>query len=175
MHVAPLVLDVELYMQHHPGMANRKQTLADDQRMEEMACGCVLTRARLISRVLTGIYDEALRPFEMGSPQFALLIVISKLAPASRADIGRFNHLDRSTLTRNLQLLLSGGWIKETSRMDGGRGRPIALTEAGRRLIIDAAPAWEAAQAKAKEALGEQAFKTLMRVGDSMMTLPEPA
>jgi DNA-binding MarR family transcriptional regulator len=153
-------------------MASRKQIDANDQVMAEMACGCVLTRARLIARVVTGIYDEALRPFEMGSPQFSLLIVISKIAPASRADIGRFNQLDRSTLTRNLQLLLAGGWIRETSRLDGGRGRPIVLTEAGRRLIVDAAPAWRSAQAKAEEALGKQGFKTLMQVGDGLLNLP---
>jgi len=153
-------------------MVSRKRIAADDKVMEEMACGCVLTRARLISRVVTGIYDEALRQFDMGAPQFSLLVVISKLAPASRADIGRFNQLDRSTLTRNLRLLLAGGWIRETPRVSGGRGRPIVLTDAGRQLIIDAAPAWRSAQAAAEEALGKQGFKTLMHVGDGMMNLP---
>jgi DNA-binding MarR family transcriptional regulator len=166
-------LDRMLYMQHDWAMA--KKQIAYDQISNEMACGCVLTRARLISRVVTGIYDEALRPFEMGSPQFSLLVVISKLAPASRADIGRFNQLDRSTLTRNLQLLLAGGWIRETARTTGGRGRPIVLTDAGRKLIVDAAPAWQSAQVKAEEALGKRAFKTLMQVGDGMMNLPQPS
>ena len=142
--------------------------------MADMACGCVLTRTRLIARVVTNIYDDALRPFGLGSPQFSLLVVISELAPASRADIGRFNQLDRSTLTRNLQLLLAGGWIEEVAKVEGGRGRPIGLTAAGRKLVVDAAAAWQSAQASAREVLGRPAFETLMRVGDGMMGRPAP-
>ena len=173
--VCSKVLDTELYMQHDGCMAIRKGTASDDQVIADMACGCVLTRTRLISRVVTSIYDEALRPFGMGSPQFSLLIVISKLAPVSRADIGRFNQLDRSTLTRNLQLLLAGGWIQEIAKVNGGRGRPIVLTATGRKLILDAAPAWQRAQAEAQETLGKRAVQTLMQVGDGMMNLPLPA
>ena len=162
-------------MQQYARMATRKSSIDEDQLMADMACGCVLTRTRLIARVVTNLYDDALRPFGMGSPQFSLLIVISKLAPANRADIGRFNQLDRSTLTRNLQLLLAGGWIEEVSKVDGGRGRPIVLTATGRKLIIDAAPAWQGAQARAEDVLGRAALETLMRVGDGMMGLPASA
>jgi hypothetical protein len=49
----------------------------------EMNSGCVLMRARLISRVLTAMYDEALRPFGIGSPQFALLVIIFGIQPAT--------------------------------------------------------------------------------------------
>jgi hypothetical protein len=38
-----------------------------------MARDCLLMRTRLVSRVVTSIYDEALRPFGIVSPQFALL------------------------------------------------------------------------------------------------------
>jgi hypothetical protein len=52
---------------------------------------CVLLRTRLISRVITGIYDEKLRRFGIGSIQFALLVVIRQIEPATRAEIGRLN------------------------------------------------------------------------------------
>lgn len=153
-------------------MDAKRRVERERQVLAEMACDCVLTRARLVSRVLTSIYDEALRPYGMGSPQFSLLIVISKLAPASRADIGRFNQLDRSTLTRNLQLLMTGGWIAETTAEAGQRGRPIVLTDAGRRLVLEAAPAWRAAQARARDVLGQTAFDALMDVGDGLLNAP---
>jgi hypothetical protein len=35
--------------------------------------------SRLISRVITGIYDEKLRPFGIGSVQLALLVVIQQI------------------------------------------------------------------------------------------------
>jgi DNA-binding MarR family transcriptional regulator len=117
----------------------------------EISRDCLLTRTRRISRVLTGIYDDKLRPFGINSPQFTLLAVVSRLGAASRADIGRANHQERSTLTRNLQLMLSEGWIKE---VQAGR-RQIALTTTGRNLLHRAAPAWRAAQEQAKTILGK--------------------
>src|SRR5271155_4693305 len=100
-----------------------------------MASTCVLMRMRLISRVLTGFYDEELRPFGIGSPQFALLGAISMIEPATRAEIGRFHHQDRSTLTRNLKIILSEGWAEEVLDEGGGRGRPIVLTKKGKVLM----------------------------------------
>jgi hypothetical protein len=75
----------------------------------EMASTCVLMRTRLISRVITGIHDEKLRPFGIGSAQFAMLVMIYQIEPATRAKIGRSQHQDRSTLTRNLKVILAEG------------------------------------------------------------------
>jgi DNA-binding MarR family transcriptional regulator len=79
----------------------------------EIARNCLLTRTRQISRVVTAIYDEAMRPFGINSSQFTLLVLIMELGPLSRSDLGRRNHHDRSTLTRNLQPLISQGWVSE--------------------------------------------------------------
>ena len=62
-----------------------------DDVIVEIGSAYVLMRARLISRVLTAIYDEALRPLEIGSPQFSLLVIISEIEPAIRAEIGRYH------------------------------------------------------------------------------------
>lgn len=100
-------------------------------------------------------YAEALRPFGIVSPQFALLLVIAKIGPASRAEIGRFHRQDRSTLTRNVKPMLSAGWIEEVQDGEHGRVRRIAVTKAGRRLLQEAAPAWRSAQRRTKAKLGD--------------------
>jgi DNA-binding MarR family transcriptional regulator len=141
--------------------------MADDVT-SEISRDCLLTRTRRISRVLTGIYDEKLRPFGINSPQFSLLAVISRLGAASRADVGRANHQERSTLTRNLQLMLSEGWIKEVQT----GGRQITLTTTGRNLLHRAAPAWRAAQGQAKTILGEAG---VVAVIDIAKDLPQTA
>jgi DNA-binding MarR family transcriptional regulator len=120
-----------------------------------MAHDCLLMRTRLVSRVVTSIYDEALRPFGIVSPQFALLLVIAKIGPASRAEIGRFHRQDRSTLTRNVKPMLSAGWIEEVQDGERGRARRIAVTNAGRRLLQEAAPAWRSAQRRTRAKLGD--------------------
>jgi hypothetical protein len=40
--------------------------------IQEVTQSCLLTRARRISRVLTSLYDERLRPFGINAPQFTL-------------------------------------------------------------------------------------------------------
>jgi DNA-binding MarR family transcriptional regulator len=132
----------------------------------EVTRDCLVTRTRQISRVLTGIYDQELRPHGVNSPQFSLLVVISRLGPVSRAEIGRQNHQERSTLTRNLQLILAEGWAEEVPHGAGGRSRPIALTEAGRELLRTAAPAWRAAQDRAKSFLGEVGAGAVLDIAD---------
>jgi DNA-binding MarR family transcriptional regulator len=86
----------------------------------------------------------------------------------SRAEIGRANHQDRSTLTRNLQVILSEGWVEEAPHEAGGRNRAIILTKAGKDLLRDGAPAWRAAQAKAKTLLGRDGVTAVMDIADDL-------
>jgi DNA-binding MarR family transcriptional regulator len=135
----------------------------------EMAQTCVLMRTRLISRVITAIHDEELRPFGISSPQFVLLVVIFQMEPATRIEIGRFHHQDRSTLTRNLKLVLSKDWAKEVRDKPGARAKPIALTKAGKDLLHNAAPAWLVAQARAKTLLGTNGVIAVMDIANGIM------
>jgi DNA-binding MarR family transcriptional regulator len=130
---------------------------------------CVLMRTRLISRVITGIYDKKLRPFGIGSAQFILLAVIYQIEPATRAKIGRFHHQDRSTLTRNLKVILSEGWVEEIQDQADGRSRSILLTKAGIDLLLKAEPAWQAAQSQAKALLGKDGVIAIMDIANRIM------
>jgi DNA-binding MarR family transcriptional regulator len=135
----------------------------------DMGSTCVLMRTRLISRVITGIYDEKLRPFGISSAQFALLVVIYQVEPATRAEIGRLQHQDRSTLTRNLKVILSEGWVEETRNGADGRSRPIVLTRVGKDLLLKAEPAWQAAQVQAKDLLGKAGAIAVVDIANRIM------
>jgi DNA-binding MarR family transcriptional regulator len=134
----------------------------------EIARNCLLTRTRQISRVLTAIYDEALRPFGINSPQFTLLVLVMELGPLSRSDLGRRNHHGRSTLTRNLQPLIAQGWVTEGVPADDGRSRPLSLTAQGKELLQSAASAWAVAQTKARDLLGEVGANALMDIASEL-------
>ncbi len=134
----------------------------------EVSRNCLVTRSRRISRVLTAIYDQELRPFGLNSPQFSMLAIISRLGSATRAEIGRANFQDRSTLTRILQPMLSEGWVEEVEHDEGGRSRPIALTKDGTDLLRRAAPAWRAAQAQAKTILGKAGVSAVMDIAKDL-------
>src|SRR5271170_4068877 len=163
---------VLLYMHHREVMKKIESSVEGRDVIAEIDNGCVLMRARLIARVLTALYDEELRPFGIGSPQFALLVIIFGIQPATRAEIGRYYHQDRSTLTRNLKILLSEGWAEEIPGEGGGRGRPIVLTKAGKDLLVKGAPTWHVAQARAKALLGEGGVIAITSIADGIMNSP---
>lgn len=134
----------------------------------EITGNCLLTRTRRISRLVTNLYDQALRPHGVHAPQFSLLVLIAKLDGASRAEIGRANHQERSTLTRNLALLLTEGWVEEARAGKDGRSRPIVLTQAGKDLLASATPAWRAAQVKARQLMGDDGAAAIVSIADSI-------
>jgi DNA-binding MarR family transcriptional regulator len=130
-------------------------------------------RTRLLSRAITEIYDDRLRPFGFSAAQFALLEVIAQTEPATRAEIARHQHLDKSTLTRNLKAILSEGWVQEVRETADGRSKPLALTAAGKELLIKLQPAWLAAQAEAKSLLGKDGMTAVINTADRILNAQE--
>ncbi|MGE8068384.1 MarR family winged helix-turn-helix transcriptional regulator [Pseudomonas sp. NPDC089569] len=133
----------------------------------EVAEQCLMTRTRRISRVITNLFDQELRPFGLSSSQFSLLVLIARMDGASRAEIGRENHQERSTSTRNLQLVLDQGWAEEIMP-DKGRSRPIMISEAGRELLAQAMPAWRAAQVMARQLLGDEGASAIVQLSAAL-------
>jgi DNA-binding MarR family transcriptional regulator len=149
-------------------MTNTPQTVNPEAELiDEITRKCLLTRTRSISRVITSIYDQEMRPFGVNASQFSMLVLIARMGNASRAQLGRANHLERSTSTRNLQLMLSDGWAEELMP-EKGRSRPIVLSQAGRELLKSAMPAWRAAQVKATRMLGEDGAASLLNLAASL-------
>lgn len=150
------------------GMKHAAQKL-DPALVVEMYDECILTRTRLISRVITNLYDAELRPYGINAPQLALLTMIGRRGPICRSDIGRLLLQDRSTLTRTMKLVDAEGWIDEVDNPDGGRGRPVVLSEKGKALMRQTEPVWRAAQAKAVKLLGSVGAKAVCDIGDELL------
>lgn len=130
----------------------------------QIARHCLLTRTRQIARVLTALYDEALRPFGINASQLSLLVLISEHGPLSRATLGRKNHHDRSTLTRNLQPLIARGWVADGLPGGDGRSRALSVTQTGGALLTEAESAWSAAQQRAARLLGAEGANALVSI-----------
>ncbi|MEM5450677.1 MULTISPECIES: MarR family winged helix-turn-helix transcriptional regulator [Paraburkholderia] len=130
----------------------------------QIARHCLLTRTRQIARVLTGLYDDALRPLGISSSQLSLLVLVAEYGPLSRAALGRKNHHDRTTLTRNLQPLIAHGWVADGEPGGDGRSRALSVTQAGRALLQTAGSAWSTAQQRAASVLGLEGASALMNI-----------
>jgi DNA-binding MarR family transcriptional regulator len=121
---------------------------------------CIAVRLRLLNRVITNYYDDALRPLGLKVSQLNILIVTAKLGLARPAQVCAILQLDTSTLSRNVKPLEAQGWLEVVPEEDA-RAQPFRLTAKGKRLIEKAVPAWEEAQRRATELLGDEGIALL--------------
>ena len=122
--------------------------------IDTIAKTCIAGRLRLLNRVVTNIYDDALRPLGLKISQGNILILTGKMGVASPVQVCEYLQLDISTLSRNVELMRKNGWLEEVPGEDA-RSHPFRLTAEGKRLIEKAIPAWEKAQAEANALLGD--------------------
>ena len=144
----------------------------DNGIIDQIGCDCLLSRARVLNRVLTGIYDDELREFGLKATQLNLLVVVARVGPVRRIDIGKRLHLDPSTLTRNLKIMLTHGWIEEIIDGEDGRGSPLRVTAQGRDLLHQIVPSWRKAQARTQKLIGNDGATLLRKLAANMIGLP---
>lgn len=115
---------------------------------------------RQAAQAVTHLYDTALAPSGLKVTQFSLLRNIMRNEGVSISALASTVHLDRTTLGRNLHLLEREGLVALATGTDL-REHTILLTEQGKAALAAAAPLWEQAQAKMREALGKEQLETL--------------
>ena len=140
--------------------------------IDQIAHECLLMRVRKLDRVLTSIYDAELRPFGLKASQTNLLVLIAKAGPIRRIEIGKRLHLDPSTLTRNLKIMLTNGWIKEIADGEDGRGLPVQVTAQGRDLLNQIGPSWRKAQTRTQKLIGDEGAALLRKLAANRMEVP---
>jgi DNA-binding MarR family transcriptional regulator len=121
--------------------------------IDQVASECVAVRLRMLNRVITNIYDDALRSLDLKVSQMNILVAAAKLGTARPSDVCDHLHLDVSTLSRNIERMKARGWLEVVPDEDG-RAQPFRLTPQGRTLLEQAVPAWSEAQQQVKKVLG---------------------
>ena len=128
----------------------------------EVVRDCIATRLRMADRVITKVYDDALRPLGLKVTQMSMLVVAEDRGLIRQSEVGAELRLDDSTLSRNLERMRVNGWLEEVAG-DDARVHSYRLTEAGRVLLDKAIPAWRGAQAEARRLLGDAGVQALRR------------
>lgn len=131
-----------------------------DSSIDTIAKTCIAVRLRSLNRVVTNIYDEALRPLGLKVSQLNILVVTAKLGIARPTQVCDLLQLDVSTLSRNVERMRAQNWLEVVPGEDA-RTQSFRLTPHGRRLIEKAIPAWEQAQQEARELLGVEGVALL--------------
>ena len=126
----------------------------------EAVSSCISTRLRLATRVITKVYDDALRPFGLTACQMSLLAMAAGREFIRQADVSTTLQMDNSTVSRNLDRMRANGWLEEVADEDA-RVHSHRLTQSGKALFERVMPAWRVAQRQAQKLLGEAGVKAL--------------
>jgi DNA-binding MarR family transcriptional regulator len=133
----------------------------------QIAGSCLAGRVRLVSRAITGLYDDALRPLGMTTGQLNTLVFIARRGPIRPGVIAASLSMDKSTLSRNLERMRQHGWIT-TEKTGAGNTQTIKIATRGRAMIRKAHPRWLEAQRKCEQLLGTMGVKAVHKASDSI-------
>jgi DNA-binding MarR family transcriptional regulator len=129
---------------------------------------CLCALVRKASRSLTSFYDQALAPSGLRVTQFSLLANINRQGTTTASKLSKLLLMDKTTLTRNLNLLEKRGLIAAKPGRDG-RVKEIVLSEKGKAAFAEARPLWKNVQDHLGEKFGESRAADLMKGLDDLL------
>ena len=121
---------------------------------------CASFNFRRTARAVTKLYDEALQPAGIRSTQFAILVGVRKEQPVAIGKLGEILVIDRTTLTRSLQLLQREGLLTVSKRGEK-RQRFVSVTPKGDAVLARAVPVWREMQARFVKTIGDSYWQDL--------------
>jgi len=140
------------------------------EKCKEIGQTCACYKVRKAARAVTKIYEEVLRPIGLRATQFSLLMATRVMGPVTVVKLAQVMVMDRTTLTRNLQLLETRGLITIKPGEDR-REREVNLTAEGMEVLAKAVPLWEEAQDRVQKGLGEERLHNLLGDLSEMISL----
>ena len=95
---------------------------------------CVCNTLRMVTRAVTQLYDDVLRPSGLRVTQFSILATIARKGETNLKQLEEALAIDQTTLTRSVNVLEREGVIERATHLDG-RIKAMRLTAKGRRAL----------------------------------------
>lgn len=127
----------------------------------KMSKECVAVRVRLLNRIITNIYDFALKPIGIKLNQLNILIVIYLSDEIGYDGLSKKLIMDKSTVSRNIDRMVKKGWLDVSISAEANK-KMIRVTKDGKELLQKVYGLWEQGQNKTTEILGVDFTKTLI-------------
>jgi|TARA_B100000287_G_scaffold431943_1_gene490219 DNA-binding MarR family transcriptional regulator len=108
-----------------------------------LSCKCL--KMRMASRIATQFYDKKLKPIKIKITQFTILSIIASSNNKTVSSLSSELLMDRTTLTRSLDILIKQKLIKNIKSTDA-RERIVQLTTQGHVVLEQAIPLWKEAE-----------------------------
>lgn len=127
-------------MQQHPVRGPREQALWMTDR-------CLGRRIARLHRLVSRRFEAELRESGLSLPQLEILSEMALFGePARPSEIAGWLGLERSTISRNLDVLKHRGFVCAAVTSSAGRTTRVTVTDAGYQALANAEPAWQRAQ-----------------------------
>jgi DNA-binding MarR family transcriptional regulator len=116
---------------------------------------CLCLHTQRAARALARRFDEALRPANLTSGQFSLVMSLNRPEPPRIGEVAALLAMDRTTLTANLKPLERRGLVRVAIDAADKRGRRLVLTPRGRAALAEAMPLWEQTEQSIERLVGD--------------------
>ncbi|WP_052726647.1 MarR family winged helix-turn-helix transcriptional regulator [Devosia epidermidihirudinis] len=126
--------------------------------MQDDFSQCMVLNTRMAARAVTRHADHRLRRFGVTAAQFNILTTLNDHPDRSVTEMANSIAMERSTLSRNLDLLERKGLVAKQAAEHGNR-RIVALSEAGAELVEKMLPEWRKWQAELRDTLTNPDFE----------------
>lgn len=136
----------------------------------EFSCFCItLDRA---ATSLTDFYNQSLAELGITVKQYSLLSKLHSLGSCSTSELAEAVGLDRSTLVRNLKVLMQRGWIEDSASRTS-RAHAYTLTQEGLEVREKAKACWERLQEQVVEKVGSEKMAVFFEVLGELQSLEQ--
>jgi DNA-binding MarR family transcriptional regulator len=129
----------------------------------KVATQCLAGRISQVSRVVLGHYDRVFRKLGITANQITMLSAIAILRKCTLGDLEPVLLMDRSTLSRNVERLITAGWVIKLPGPDR-RSAYLVLSPGGEEVLAKASPLWDKAHAWMLKLLKQDGARSVYRV-----------
>lgn len=134
---------------------------------------CHCTNMRQISRKITNIYDEFLKPSNLNVTQYSLISNLKRVQPIKMNDFSKVVKLDRTTLVRNLKPLINLSLI-EIKSIDKSKAQLLELSQKGIELQNEGYKYWQKAQEYIEQTINHAELEIFYTIVKKMESLEIP-
>ncbi len=138
----------------------------EDNYSQLLACSCNMIRRS--ARRITQFYENSLREAGIKPTQFTILAALANTGPVQLTQLADRLLLERTGLTRNLNVLERNGWVSIETGEEDSRQRVVSLTREGYEQLDKAIPYWQKAQVKIANDMGEDKITELRTTLDEI-------
>ncbi len=146
----------------------KSQEMSNKRRKYKQLSECSCNMMRKSARKITQFYENNLREAGIKPTQFSILATLANTGPIQLTQLADRLVLERTSLTRNLNVLERNTWIDIQPGEEDSRQRVVSLTRNGYKQLDCAIPYWQKAQKAIAKDMGQETITGLRTTLDEM-------